>query len=116
MIDGPISTFGQFGYHIVAIAEERDVEVDVIGWLARDIDLRHFFVDIVGTIMRSGQCFDIERGEEGSLHLGDRGNFHGCADDDDQVDYGGIVLCKSVEEAVGKLFAKESDVGLEQSV
>ena len=51
-----------------------------------------------------------------ALHLGDRGDFHRCANDDDQINYGGIVLCKSVEEAVGQLLAKESNVGLKQSV
>lgn len=52
-----------------------------------------------------------------SEHFRDRSHFHGCADDDYQVDYSGIVLGQSVEEAVGKFFAKESDVWLnKQSV
>lgn len=50
MLDGPTSTIGQFGHYIVAVAEECDVEVDVVGWFARDVDLRHLFVDIVGTV------------------------------------------------------------------
>lgn len=50
MVDGPASTFGQFGHYIVAVAEECDVKVDVVGWFARNVNLRHLFVDIVGTV------------------------------------------------------------------
>lgn len=113
MIDGPASTFGQFGHYIVAVAEKCDVEVDVVGWFARDVDLRHLFVDIVGTIDRSISILRLRKQRKKDLHLGDRGNLHGCANNDDQVDYGGIVLCKSVEEAVGKFLAEEGNVGLQ---
>jgi hypothetical protein len=74
---------------------------------------------------RNWDCFDVlisdlrsgrEEGKEEGLHLRDRGNFHRCADDDDQIDYGGVVLCESVEEAAGKLLAEESNIGLHISV
>jgi hypothetical protein len=51
MVDGPIGTFCQFCHHIVTVAEECDVEVDVIGWFARDVDLWYFFVDVIGTVL-----------------------------------------------------------------
>lgn len=34
MVDGPAGTFGQLCYYVIAVAEECDVEVDMIGWLA----------------------------------------------------------------------------------
>lgn len=73
VIDGPTSTFGQFGHHVVAVAEEGDVEIDVVGWLARNVDLRHFFVDIVGAIEKSGQCFDIEKRERKEADISETG-------------------------------------------
>jgi hypothetical protein len=50
MIDCPIGTFGQFCNHVVAVAEEGYVEVYVVGWFARDVDLWYFFVDVVGAV------------------------------------------------------------------
>lgn len=50
MLNSPPSTFSQFGNDIIAVTKKCDVEVDVIGWFARDVDLRDFFVDVVGTI------------------------------------------------------------------
>lgn len=112
MLNSPASTFGQFGNDIIAVAEKCNVEVDVVGWFARDVDLRNLFVDIVGTIDKPVSVLRLENERKESLHLRNRGHFHGCADDDYQVDYSGVVLCQSVEEAIGKLFAEESDVGL----
>lgn len=116
MVNGPASTFGQFSYHIVAVTEQCDVEVDVVGWFARDVDLRHLFVDIVRTVMRLVSDLVLNKEGKEALHLGDRGDFHRCANDDDQINYSGIMLCESVEEAVRQLLTEESNVGLEQSV
>ena len=112
MIDGPTGTFGQFCHHVVAVAEECDVEVDVVGWFARNVNLWHFFVDIVGTVNVLISVLKLRRRKKEDSHFGDRGDFHGCADDDYQVDYGGVVLCEAIEKAAGKLLAKERDVGL----
>lgn len=117
MIDGPACASGQLCHHIIAVAEQCNVKVDVVGRFARNVDLRHFLVDVVGTVWYGGSAESKSgKGEEVDVHLGDGGDLHGCADHDDQVDYGGVVLCQSVEEAAGKLLAEESDVGLQQSV
>lgn len=51
MVDGPAGAFGKLCYHVVAIAEECDVEVDVVGRFAGDVDLRHLLVDIVWAVL-----------------------------------------------------------------
>ena len=51
VVDGPAGAFGQFCYHVVAVAEECDVEVNVIGRFAGDVDLRHLLVDIVRAVL-----------------------------------------------------------------
>jgi hypothetical protein len=48
VIDGPVGTFGQFCNHVVAVAEEGYIEVDVVGWFAGDVNLWYLFVDVVG--------------------------------------------------------------------
>ena len=88
----------------------------MVGWFAGDVDLRYLLVDIVraGGLLVGDWKLETGRGRKDS-HLGDRSDFHGCADDNDQVDYGSVVLCESIEEAAGKLFAKERNVGLDRS-
>jgi len=81
----------QLRNHDVAVAEEVDVEIDVVDRIARDVDLRY---------VAGEKVWDFGYG----------GDFHGRAHDDDEVDFVFIHVLEAVEEIVGQGFAEEGDV------
>lgn len=64
MIDAPACALAQLGYHIVAVAEKCDVEVDVIRGFAGDVDLWDLCFNVVRTAGQRLECFMSSREED----------------------------------------------------
>lgn len=50
VIESPASTTAQLSHDFVAVAEERNVEIDVISRLSRNVNVRDRLVDEVGAV------------------------------------------------------------------
>jgi len=91
MFQCPPSTPAELSHHSVTVAQKRDIKVDVVDWLPRDVDLWNISWDVVWSVSSLVHRSTLTSNTL-DIHFGDRRHFHRSTNDDNQVYHRRIVL------------------------